>query len=169
MRGRGRSVSSNTLRRSASRRCPPAFVAAALRRVAPCRFVQHGFFEALSGLSPRRVRPLRSYNRRGVNAHISKERLQAYQASDPGLLHRTLRPWAGVYRRRPQVAWQHGIPFGVPWQCRRWRGWMERLTNKGYWDLVHNRNDGGRKARSLRSKAKLLIKRLLGQKVIGLM
>ena len=46
---------------------------------------------------------------------------------------------------------------------------MERLTNKGYWDLVHNRNDGGRKARSLRSKAKLLIKRLLGQKVIGLM
>lgn len=46
---------------------------------------------------------------------------------------------------------------------------MERLTDKGYWDIVHNRNEGGRKAPSLRSKAKVLIKRLLGQKVIGLM
>ncbi len=46
---------------------------------------------------------------------------------------------------------------------------MERLTDKGYWDLVHNRHDGARKAPSLTSKARALVKRLLGRKIIGLM
>lgn len=45
---------------------------------------------------------------------------------------------------------------------------MERLTNKGYWDIVHNRNESGQKYPSSKTKTKILIKRLLGQKIIGL-